>query len=122
MKRMSIWCTCDICNEVIERTDRQYRLGLLLIEPKDLEVKEEVFQPGEPPQETDSLETLQSENYSEIREAMAKVQRYDLCPKCVQLFFNLMNMRREEVEKEKLKVSKMIERKISKRKNNNGTK
>jgi len=89
---------CDLCGEIIKIGDKKYILGV-----------HSVTEESEEERHAQLVEVLK-ELYKEMKVTQRRVQLYEMCPKCVQVFLHFVNLRKKELEKAKIEVAKMLRR------------
>ena len=91
---------CDLCGELIKVGDKKYILGVHCVTELSEEEREQ------------HLVEVLKELYKEMKTTQRRVQIYEMCPKCLQVFLRFINLRKTDLDKAKREVSRMLKKKL----------
>jgi len=92
---------CDSCGEPIKTNDKKWVLGINEVgETGDKEEKEKQF--------SELILSLQLGKTGNMGGLIIR----EICPKCMRIFLYFVNMRKEEIEKSKIEIDKILKMKF----------
>ena len=92
-------CVCDICKEPIKHKDRKCLIAINVAPEENKAIKEEEYK-----------EMLMSV-FCEMQNPNRAIPLYEICGKCLEVFYHFINIRKDELEKTRKELKKMLSKK-----------
>lgn len=91
---------CDLCGEPIKVGEKKYILGVHCVTEEPEEERQA------------QLVEVLKELYKEMKTSQRRVQVYEMCPKCLQVFLRFITLRKSDLDKAKREVSRLLKKKL----------